>query len=118
MWCRSWGFPPRRSAPCESWRSCGGRPCGPLVARSWPSGSSSSSPDKTMKKEELPMAESTMPGMDVIRKQLVEQDGDLLRELVSGVVAALMSAEVDAVCGAAYGERGPERVNSRNGYRA
>lgn len=63
------------------------------------------------------MAESTMPGMDVICKQLVEQDGDLLRELVSGVVAALMSAEADAACGAAYGERSPERVNSRNGYR-
>jgi hypothetical protein len=29
------------------------------------------------KREELPMAESTMPGMDVIRKQLVDADGDL-----------------------------------------
>ncbi len=63
------------------------------------------------------MAESTMPGMDVIRKQLVDADGDLLRELVSGVVQALMSAEVDAVCGAEYGERSPDRTNSRNGYR-
>ncbi len=45
------------------------------------------------------MAESTMPGMDVIRKQLVDQDGDLLRELISGVVQALMSAEADAACG-------------------
>jgi len=62
---------------------------------------------KTLKKEELPMAESTMPGMDVIRKQLVEHDGDLRRELVSGVVAALMSAEADAACGAEYGERSP-----------
>jgi putative transposase len=63
------------------------------------------------------MADVTMPGMDVIRKQLVDGDGDLLRELVSGVVAALMSAEADAICGATYGERSPERVNSRNGYR-
>jgi len=61
------------------------------------------------------MAEPTMPGMDVIRKQL--EGGDLLRELVSGVVAALMSAEADGVCGAGYGERSPERTNSRNGYR-
>ncbi|WP_203737953.1 IS256 family transposase, partial [Actinoplanes italicus] len=30
---------------------------------------------------------------------------------------ALMSAEADAVCGAGYGERTPERANSRNGYR-
>jgi putative transposase len=30
---------------------------------------------------------------------------------------ALMSADADAVCGAGYGERSPERVNRRNGYR-
>ena len=29
----------------------------------------------------------------------------------------LMGAEADALCGAAYGERSPERVNRRNGYR-
>ena len=29
-----------------------------------------------------------------------------------------MSAEADAVCGAGYGERSDERINSRNGYRA
>jgi transposase-like protein len=29
----------------------------------------------------------------------------------------LMGAEVDALCGADYGERSPERVNRRNGYR-
>ena len=28
-----------------------------------------------------------------------------------------MGAEADAVCGAGYGERSPERVNRRNGYR-
>ena len=28
-----------------------------------------------------------------------------------------MSAEVDAVCGAVHGERNPERVNHRNGFR-
>ena len=28
-----------------------------------------------------------------------------------------MSAEADALCGAPYGERSPERVNIRNGYR-
>ena len=63
------------------------------------------------------MADVTMPGMDVIRKQLVDADSDLLRELVSGVVAALMRAEADAACGAEYGERSPDRTNSRNGYR-
>jgi transposase-like protein len=29
----------------------------------------------------------------------------------------LMGADADAVCGADYGERSPERVNRRNGYR-
>jgi putative transposase len=31
-------------------------------------------------------------------------------------VEALMSTEADAVCGAEYGSRSPERVNSGNGY--
>jgi transposase-like protein len=42
---------------------------------------------------------------------------DLLRSMLSTFVQALMSAEADAICGAAYGERSPERTNSRNGYR-
>lgn len=29
-----------------------------------------------------------------------------------------MDAEVEAACGAGYGEVSPQRVNSRNGYRA
>ena len=57
--------------------------------------------------------------MDVswLRKQLEEESPDLLREMVQGVAEALMGAEADALCGAAYGERSPERVNFRNGYR-
>src|SRR3712207_497512 len=50
-------------------------------------------------------------------KQLQEADADLLRELVRRVAEALMSADADAVCGAAYGERSPDRTNTRNGYR-
>ena len=37
--------------------------------------------------------------------------------MLSTFVQALMSAEADAICGAPYGERSPERTNSRNGYR-
>ena len=33
------------------------------------------------------------------------------------VANAAMSARADEECGAAYGERSPERTNSRNGYR-
>ena len=33
-------------------------------------------------------------------------------------IEAVMGAEVDALCGAPYGGRTDDRVNSRNGYRA
>jgi putative transposase len=58
--------------------------------------------------------------MDVsswLRKQLEEAHPDLLRVIVKDFAEALMSADADAVCGAGYGERSPERVNRRNGYR-
>jgi transposase-like protein len=44
--------------------------------------------------------------------------GDPLRDLLRRVVEVLMSAEADAACGARWGERRRDRVNSRNGYRA
>jgi transposase-like protein len=52
-----------------------------------------------------------------LRKQFEEAHPDLLRAMVKEMAEALMSAEADAVCGAGYGERSPERVNRRNGYR-
>jgi len=58
--------------------------------------------------------------MDVqswLRKQLEEASPDLLRAMVREFAEALMGAEADALCGAEYGERSPERVNIRNGYR-
>jgi transposase-like protein len=58
--------------------------------------------------------------MDVqgwLRKQLEQAHPDLLRAMVQEMAEALMGAEVDALCGASYGERSPERVNRRNGYR-
>ena len=53
-----------------------------------------------------------------LRKQL-EADGgtDLIREMVQAFAEVLMSAEASSLCGAGYGERSEERVNSRNGYR-
>jgi len=63
------------------------------------------------------VVELKMNALDELRKLLEESDVDLLRTLVKQIVEALMGAEVDAVCGAAHGERHPERVNRRNGYR-
>jgi transposase-like protein len=37
--------------------------------------------------------------------------------MVQDFAEALMGAEADALCGAGYGERTPERLNRRNGYR-
>ena len=63
------------------------------------------------------MVEHTMDVTDWLRKQLEEASPDLLRVMVKDFAEALMSADADAVCGAGYGERTPERVNRRNGYR-
>ena len=53
----------------------------------------------------------------LIEEQLAQASPDLLRELLTSFINTLMSAEADAVCGAAYGVSSPERTNRRNGYR-
>ena len=51
--------------------------------------------------------------------ELVEKgaDTDLLREMLQYVAQRMMDMDVEGVCAAAYAERSPERLNSRNGYR-
>jgi putative transposase len=63
------------------------------------------------------VVEHSIDAVAWLRKRLEEESPDLLREMVQGVAEGLMSAEADAICGAAYGERSPDRVNTRNGYR-
>lgn len=53
----------------------------------------------------------------LIEEQLSQASPDLLRELLTLFINTLMSAEADAVCGAAYGTQSPDRTNRRNGYR-
>ena len=53
----------------------------------------------------------------LLEEQLAQASPDLLRELLGTFINTLMSAEADAVCGAAYGVSSPERTNRRNGYR-
>jgi site-specific recombinase XerD len=55
---------------------------------------------------------------EVLDDLVAKASPDLLKELVSRFVNALMSAEADAMCGAGWGEVSPERVNRRNGYRS
>jgi putative transposase len=51
-------------------------------------------------------------------EQLSQASPDLLRQMVQIFAEALMSADADTVCGAAYGQRSPDRRNIRNGYRS
>ena len=63
---------------------------------------------------------TAVPSIDpaqFLNEQLSQASPDLMRDLLTTFVNALLSAQADAVCGADYGERTPERVNSRNGYR-
>jgi putative transposase len=63
------------------------------------------------------VVETTMELSGWLRKQLEQASPDLLRAMVQDFSEALMGAEAEALCGAGYGERTPERVNRRNGYR-
>jgi hypothetical protein len=63
------------------------------------------------------VVEPTMDILNWLRKRLEQASPDLLREMVESFAEALMSAEADALCGAGYRERSPDRVNIRNGYR-
>lgn len=62
-------------------------------------------------------APSSIDPAHFLHEQLAQASPDLLRDLLTTFVNALLSAQADAVCGAGYGERSEERVNSRNGYR-
>jgi putative transposase len=63
------------------------------------------------------VVETTMELSSWLRKRLEQASPDLLRAMVQEFAKALMRAEADALCGAPYGARSPERVNRRNGYR-
>ena len=52
-----------------------------------------------------------------MHEQLAQASPDLMRELLGTFINARLSAQADSVCGAEYGTRSADRVNSRNGYR-
>jgi Transposase, Mutator family len=44
-------------------------------------------------------------------------DADLLWDMIQFVAQRMMEMDVESLCAAFYGERSPDRLNSRNGYR-
>ncbi|TCM32501.1 IS256 family transposase [Kribbella sp. VKM Ac-2568] len=62
-------------------------------------------------------ANTSIDPAEFLHDQLTTASPDLLRDMLTRFIQALMSAEADAVCGAPYGLPSSERVNSRNGYR-
>ena len=62
-------------------------------------------------------ANTSIDPAEFLHAQLAAASPDLLRDMGSTFIQALMSAEADAVCGAPYGVPSPDRTTSRNGYR-
>ncbi|MFB9204502.1 transposase, partial [Nonomuraea spiralis] len=62
-------------------------------------------------------ADNSVTPAQWLAQQIDTDDPDLLRSMVKTMAETLMSAEADSMCGAGYGERSSERINSRNGYR-
>jgi len=62
-------------------------------------------------------ATASIDAIEWLRKQ-VEAAPDGLRAMLTEMVNLLMSSDLEAICGASYGERSEDRVNSRNGYRS
>jgi putative transposase len=58
-----------------------------------------------------------VPGAQ-FEETLASASPDVLRAMVREFAQRMMDAEVEVRCGAGYGEVSPDRVNSRNGYRA
>jgi putative transposase len=64
------------------------------------------------------MAETKRMTAEQVVSYLLEEEGvDFLRESLCWVVQQLMEAEVSELIGAEHGERNPERLTHRNGYR-
>jgi putative transposase len=64
------------------------------------------------------MAKDRMDVLELLRKVASDADLDFLREGLQVLMQAVMEAEVLSKTGAERGERSPDRLTHRNGYRA
>jgi transposase-like protein len=60
----------------------------------------------------------SMTTHELVRRTLLDEHGDFLKEAVAMVAAQLMDAEITAQIGAGHGEVSSDRVTHRNGYRS
>ena len=60
------------------------------------------------------MTDETMALRELLQKG---SDASLLREMIGFAAQRLMELDTEPLCGAAHGERSPDRLNQRNGYR-
>src|SRR5215204_5026625 len=58
-----------------------------------------------------------MSVQELVGKVLADEHADVLRQAVCWLAEQLMEAEVSERAGAGYGERHPDRLARRNGYR-
>ena len=56
--------------------------------------------------------------LELLRRSGVDGDVDFLREALRVLMDAIMDSEVSARIGAEHGERSPDRLTHRNGYRS
>ncbi len=63
------------------------------------------------------MAKDRMGVLELLRKEAPDADLDFLREGLRVLMQAVMEAEVVNKTGADFGERSPDRLTHRNGYR-
>ena len=63
------------------------------------------------------MVKDRMDLLELLRKSGLDGDGDFLPEAPRVLVEGIMDAKVSARIGAKHGERSPDRLTHRNGYR-
>ncbi len=64
------------------------------------------------------MVKDSMDLLELLRKRGIDGDVDFLREALRVLMDAIMDAEVSERIGAERGERNPDRLTHRNGYRS
>ena len=64
------------------------------------------------------MVKDSIDLLELLRKRGVDGDVDFLREALQVLVEGIMDAEFSARIGAEHGERSPDRLTHRNGYRS